>query len=123
MGTAQAVSSSILVLPSPPAAAHNSHDKAHHDHSQALHDQNSSFECLRFCIENLPDHYLATASTESPAPKVVASEPTKFVSADFAIEYYIADIINTARGPPDYWVTRAVTGLRGLLLLNARLRN
>lgn len=121
---AQTVCASDIGVPVP---SHGSHDGSHHTHKTHDHsvdDQKSRRDCLEFCLDAVSDHYLAPELFSPPGPNFGEDTSIKFGVFREAIILQPSAYARDPGGPPGglkYNVGR--TGVRTLLLRNARLRN
>jgi len=102
---------------------HGGVNHARHDHVKALLNQKEKRDCLAYCFKALSGHYLAAAAPQIPQPKFTAVNSVLINPPGLSTQTHASFPGDGRRGPPGYLPTFSSSGLLGLLLLNARLRN
>ncbi len=102
------------------AVDHASHG---HDHSHGGVDSTAEEDCLDACLEMAPKHFVVAATASVPEPELVPINKIKSGSQWPTVDLVSTFSTHLARGPPGPFIVQRKSVLRGLLLLNARLRN
>jgi len=123
MSVAQVVAASTIDQIPMPSSDHALMDHSSQDHDHRSVDDTSKRDCLDYCLETIDGNYLAGESKPLSVPELSTENPVAAVLANAVTRRHSVHQMHTARGPPVYPHLQTVTGLRGLLLLNARLRN
>ena len=123
MSVAQVVAASTLDQMPMTHGNHALMDHSDKAHDHRLVDETSKRDCLDYCLKTIDDNYLTSAPASLSAPELSTDDPVSVLKANLVTQKHSIHRMHAARGPPGYRHPQTVTGLRGLLLLNARLRN